>query len=56
MKRLLNFEVDDEIISQLKLIADKNERSLSAQLRFIILSYLKENEDGKGTNNSNTQK
>lgn len=42
MKKLLNFEVDEETILQLKKIAKEDERNLSAEIRFIILSYLKE--------------
>ena len=42
MKKLLNFEVEEEIILQLKKIAEENERSVSVQLRVIILNYLKD--------------
>ena len=42
MKKLLNFEVEEDIILQLKKIAEENERSVSAQLRVIILNYLKD--------------
>ena len=37
-----NFEVEEDIILQLKKIAEENERSVSAQLRVIILNYLKD--------------
>lgn len=47
MKKLLNFEVEEDIILQLKKIAEDNERSVSAQLRVIILNYLKDYGDKK---------
>ena len=42
MKKILNFEVEEEVILQLKKIAKEDERNLSAEIRFIILSYLKD--------------
>ncbi len=47
MKKLVNFEMEEEKILQLKLLAEENERSLSAQIRLILLQYL------KGENGSN---
>ena len=43
MIRNINFEVEEDIIQQLKKIAKSNERSLSAQLRVIVTNWLKEN-------------
>ena len=43
MVKNVNFELEEETILQLKNIAKNNERSLSAQLRFIVFSWLKEN-------------
>lgn len=52
MIRNVNFELDEEIILQLKKIAKDNERSLSAQLRVILLNWLKENNnDSTGLKN-----
>lgn len=45
MVKNVNFELEEEIILQLKSIAKDNERSLSAQLRVIVFSWLKENID-----------
>lgn len=42
MVRLVNFEMEKEKILQLKKIAKENERSLSAQIRLILLDFLKE--------------
>ena len=46
MAKLVNFEMEEEKILQLKKIAKENERSLSAQIRLILLDFLKEY-DGK---------
>lgn len=46
MAKLVNFEMEEEKILQLKKIAKENERSLSAQIRIILLDFLKEY-DGK---------
>ena len=46
MKKLLNFEIEEETILQLKALAKEDERNLSAEIRFIILSYLKERLNG----------
>lgn len=46
MTKNVNFELEEEVILQLKKIAKGNERSLSAQLRVIILNWLKENDNG----------
>lgn len=43
MIKNVNFELDESIILQLRKIAKDNERSLSAQIRTIILAWLKEN-------------
>ena len=52
MKKMLNFEADEELILQLKKIAKEDERNLSAEIRFIILSYLKERLNGKTNTNT----
>lgn len=43
MVKNVNFELEEEVILQLKNIAKDNERSLSAQLRVIVFSWLREN-------------
>jgi hypothetical protein len=45
MAKLVNFEMEEEKILQLKKIAKENERSLSAQIRLILLDFLKENDE-----------
>ena len=50
--KMLNFEADEELILQLKKIAKEDERNLSAEIRFIILSYLKERLNGKTNTNT----
>lgn len=42
MAKLVNFEMEEDKILQLKKIAKENERSLSAQIRLILLDFLKE--------------
>lgn len=42
MAKLVNFEMEEEKILQLKKIAKENERSLSAQIRLVLLDFLKE--------------
>ena len=42
MAKLVNFEMEEEKILQLKKIAKENERSLSAQIRVVLLDFLKE--------------
>ena len=46
MAKLVNFEMEEEKILQLKKIAKENERSLSAQIRLILLDFLNDY-DGK---------
>ena len=46
MAKLVNFEMEEDKILQLKKIAKENERSLSAQIRLVLLDFLKEY-DGK---------
>ena len=50
MTKNVNFELEEEIILQLKKIAKDNERSLSAQLRVIILAWMKENNNDSTRN------
>ena len=42
MAKLVNFEMEEDKILQLKKIAKENERSLSAQIRLVLLDFLKE--------------
>ena len=52
MVKNVNFELDENIILQLRKIAKDNERSLSAQIRTILLAWLRENSsDMPGTQN-----
>lgn len=50
MAKLVNFEMEEEKILQLKKIAKENERSLSAQIRLILLDFLKENNEKQNKN------
>lgn len=36
----ISFDLDDSELEQLQKVADKNERTLAAQLRFIIKEFL----------------
>lgn len=52
MKQMVNFKLEENIILQIKKLAEENERNLSAQIRFMLLQYLKENnDDSTGTKN-----
>lgn len=51
MAKLVNFEMEEDKILQLKKIAKENERSLSAQIRLVLLDFLKENDEQRRIKN-----
>ena len=50
MVKLVNFEMEEDKILQLKKIAKENERSLSAQIRLVLLDFLKEYDEQRRVN------
>ena len=50
MAKLVNFEMEEDKILQLKKIAKENERSLSAQIRLVLLDFLKEHDEQRRVN------
>ena len=51
MAKLVNFEMEEDKILQLKKIAKENERSLSAQIRLVLLDFLKEYDEQRRIKN-----
>ena len=51
MAKLVNFEMEEDKILQLKKIAKENERSLSAQIRLVLLDFLKEYDEQRRVKN-----
>ncbi|MBO5712202.1 MAG: hypothetical protein J6R47_05120 [Acholeplasmatales bacterium] len=43
-KKIITFQIDEELLSRLELVAEEECRSLSALLRFLVISYLKNKE------------
>ena len=44
MKKIISFQLDEELLSKLENLAEEECRSISALLRFLIISYLKNKE------------
>lgn len=45
--KMFNFQLPEELIKEFKEIADKNCLSMSAQLRLILIKFIKENKDSE---------
>ena len=44
-KKIITFQIDEELLSKLEVAAAEECRSLSALLRFLVVSYLKSKEN-----------
>ena len=45
MKKMTSLRLDQEIIEKIKLFAKEDHRSLTGQIEFILLEYLKKKEE-----------
>lgn len=43
-KKIITFQIDEELLARLEIAAEEECRSLSALLRFLVISYLKNRE------------
>ena len=44
---VIQTRLDEEAVEKLRLLADKQERTVSALIRFVLKNYLKENQNDR---------